>query len=413
MALRRSLWVLISALAVVLVVGGGVLGWALLRSRQAPAALLISDSDTTLRLQAEGSAEKVLANDLQHAQFRFPAISPDGSHVAYVASDGDGLGVFVQNVPTSERKRVYTSQVAQPFDLAWSPDGRYLVFLAPGPSALALLILPADGSAAPKPIAVGQNIYFAWSADSKRLVLHIDGHTAQKGHVDLYTPGDEAATSFMADPGFFQAPAFSHDGKAVFYVAQPPAKGAKYTFDDLAGSIMRVGTDGKAPTVLVSEKQADLRLLRSPTSDALAYAIRRITADGSAAWAELKLLREGSNTPTVLSQSGEAVEAFFWSPDGRQIAYIAAASGKTGATRHMKLVDVANGNVRDMTTFTPSEPLNQLIVYFDAYVHAYSPWSPDSMHLAYAADDGIYTVALADGKPQKVAAGNFALWARK
>lgn len=412
MAVRRILWSVIVGLGVLALVGGGVLGWVLLRPRQVATTLLISDDTANLRRLAAGRAEQVLASDVQAAQFRFPAISPDGSQVAYVATDGAGLGLFIQNVQTSERKRVYSSQIAQPFDIGWSPDGRYLVFLAPGPGALALLILPADGSAEPKPIAVGQNIYFAWSSDSKQLVLHIDGHTAQKGRVELYTPGADTAKPFMADPGFFQAPAFSHDGTAVFYVAQPPAKGAQFTFDDIAGSITRVGIDGKDPKVLVSESKASLRVLRSPIDDTLAYTIQRVSTDGTAEWGELKLLRAGSSEPVVLSQPNEKVEAFFWSPDGRQIAYVDANANDQGDTRRLNSVAVADSSVREVATFTPSGSLAQLIVYFDAYAHGYSPWSPDSTRLAYAAADGIYTVRLDTGKPEKVAAGSFTLWAR-
>ena len=411
MGLRRVLIGLIAGLGLLAVVGSVALAWTLLRPSVSAAALLISDG-TNLRLESMGRDSQTISQELRPAQFRFPAVSPDGTRIAYVANDGEGMAIMSYEVATGTRTTVYSSSVAEPFDLAWSPDNRHLLFLAPGPAALVLLIVPSDGSAAPTPIVSGRNIYFAWSDDGSQLALHVGGHAMEEGRVALYRPGDSAPTPVMADPGFFQAPAFSRDGTAVYYIAQPLTSGQRLTFAELSATITRVAPDGTNAQPVASEKQAALRLVRSPVGDELAYIVQRLTPEGSFTWEGLSLVNAAGGEPRRLSAEGDRINAFFWSPDGRKIAYLALSSADA-AERIWKVVDLGSGEVRELASFTPSAPFAELNIYFDAYQHGYTPWSPDSARLAYAADDGVYVVHTNDGTSEKIGAGEMVIWANR
>jgi Tol biopolymer transport system component len=59
-----------------------------------------------------------------------PAVSPDGSSIAFVASDADGRRLFVRRLDSPEFRAIPgTEFAADPF---WSPDGQWLAFFARG-----------------------------------------------------------------------------------------------------------------------------------------------------------------------------------------------------------------------------------------------------------------------------------------
>jgi len=291
-----------------------------------------------------------------------------------------------------------------PIDLAWSPDGKYIVFLAG--SQLAAQIVPADGSLPAHLIAAGAPSFFAWSPDSGTLLLHLGGHTVQGGHVVAYRPGEAQSRPLLNDPGFFQAPAWALDGQHIFYVAQPPIANAEPTIDDIKSDIVRVSAEGKQPTMLVREEKSDLRIIRAPNSDQIAYSIR-----GVAGFGPLKLIDGAGGPARLLSREEDHVTAFFWSPDGTRIAYLTYADAyEPAGQRAWHIVDTDSGAIRDLATFTPSAAFVGLQAFFDAYTFSFSPWSPDGTQLAYGADDGVYIIDTVSGSAAKQTEGVLAMW---
>jgi TolB protein len=408
MTIRRVLWVAIPLLLVTVLVGGGALAWVLLRGggSASPVRLVVVGADTNVRLLDDDGTERLIAGDAKTGDYSFPATSPDGGRVAYVSANDAGSAIMVFDVDSGERNELYRSRENVPIDLAWSPDGRHIVFLIG--SNLTAQIVPADGSRPAHLVAAGSPSFFAWSPDSEKLLLHVGGHAVDGGKVSLYHPDQEQATPLFGNPGLFQAPAWSVDGRALFYVAQPPYESAQLTLDDLKSDIMRASAEGKDAQLLVREEQADLRIIRAPASDQIAYMV--VGVDG---FGPLKLVDGASaaGAARVLSRQGEHVTAFFWSPDGRQIAYLTHDGRYTAdGERTWHLVDVASGTVRDLGTFQPSAAFVGLQVFFDAYTFSFSPWSPDGRRLAYGAQDGVYVIDLEAGGATKRADGTLGMW---
>jgi len=238
------------------------------------------------------------------------------------------------------------------------------------------------------------------------LLLHLGGHTAQGGHVATYRPGEEQSRPLLSDPGFFQAPAWAIDGRHFFYVAQPPITSAEPTIDDIKSDIMRVSAEGKDPTMLVREEKSDLRIIRAPNSDQIAYSIRGLEGFGA-----LKLIDGAGGVARLLSHQDEHVTAFFWSPDGTRIAYLTYADAyQHEGQRTWHIVDVASGAIHDLATFRPSAAFVGLQDFFDAYTFSFSPWSPEGARLAYGADDGVYVIDTASGSATKQADGGLGMW---
>lgn len=406
MAARRLLMVAISVLLLGVLAGGGLLGWLILRSRAAaaPVRLLTVGGDTKVRLLSDDGAEALIAGNARTDGYSFPATSPDGRKVAYVSAGDEGFAIVVYDVASGERRELYQSRSNLPIDLAWSPDGKQIVFLLG--SKLTAQIVPVDGSASARLISVDSPSFFAWRPDGAALLLHLGGHAVQGGHLALYRPGEPQARAFLADPGLFQAPAWSFDGQDIFYVAQPPVESARMTIDDVKSDIMRVSADGSNRRRLAREERADLRIVRAPNSDMIAYMV--FTPDG---YGPLKLVDGAGGEPRALSRAGEQVTAFFWSPDGRRIAYLTHEGGYThDGPRTWHVVDVAGGAVRDLGTFRPSPAFVGLQDFFDAYTFSFSPWSPAGDRLAYGAEDGVYVIDMATGSAAKKGPGGLAMW---
>jgi len=405
MTIRRILWIAIPLLLIVVLAGGGALTWLMLkRSSAEPVWLVVISDDNRVRLVGENGAERVLAENALTQGYSFPATAPDGRRIAYVASENDQSAIMLYDLISGERKEIYRSQANVPIDLAWSPDGKYIVFLVG--RTLTAQIVPTDGSKPAQLIAAGSPSFFAWSPDSATLLLHLGGHTVQGGQVSTFRPGQERASPLLSDPGLFQAPAWSLDSTHFFYVAQPPITDAAPSVEDIKSDIMRVSADGKDPVMLVREEKADLRIIRAPNSDQIAYMVVNVNGFGP-----LKLIDGVGGAVRVLSRDAEHVTAFFWSPDGTQIAYLThdgefSPQGK----RTWHIVDAASGAIRDFDTFQPSAAFVGLQVFFDAYTFSFSPWSPEGMRLAYGADDGVYLIDLTTGTTAKKADGTLAMW---
>jgi dipeptidyl aminopeptidase/acylaminoacyl peptidase len=182
MIVRRLLWIVVPMLLLVVLAGGGTLAWLLLRSPSQPARLVVLGPNKQVRLLDTSGAERVLAANAKTDGFSFPATAPDQRHLAYVTEDDSGAAIVLLDVVSGERKEGYHSRESLPFDLAWSPDGKYLVFLAG--EQLTAQIVPADGSVPAHMIAAGAPSYFAWSPDSGTLLLHLGGHTGRIGQVE-------------------------------------------------------------------------------------------------------------------------------------------------------------------------------------------------------------------------------------
>jgi TolB protein len=410
MNIRRILWGVIAILTLMLMSLAGAIAWFGLRTMSQPSQLVIVGADGQLRLFDQGR-ERVIAEQVDASQYRFPAISPDGRAMVFTINDGPAMAIVRLDVATGQRIELYRSEIHKSFDLAWSPDGRYVTFLQFGRTGLTTQIVPQDGSAPPRVIATGGSSYFAWRDDGSALLLHQDGHMEQGGRIELYTPGEDQSRPLVSDPGLFQASAWSIDGASFFYVAQPPINKTNPSLEDVQSQIVRVDADGQNPQVLVGEQLAHLRIVRSPTSNQLAYVSFRPDSRGGIAWSALKLIDPAGGEPRIISRPDERVTTFFWSPDGTQIAYLTYDDTFDDAGRRsLHTVDLAGGTVRDHATFTPSQALIELQLFFDAYLFSFSPWSPDSRRFAYGTDSGVYVLDIQSGETERIADGMLGMW---
>jgi TolB protein len=368
----------------------------------------------------DGSDSRLLTG--AGAAYQFPAWAPDGGRIAAVGVDGSEAGVYVWNDQEDARRGdLFTSSMRPPIYLYWSPDSRQVSFLANDRSSLGLWLAEADGSAPARQIASGQPFYWNWSQSSDRLFIH-SGGLGRSARLAFLDTNAERTGQNVASPGLFQAPGISADGQ---YLAYGESVGARFVVaveDQSSGERTTVPHLGQAA------------LGWSPTTQQLAWTSPRLDQLTSAG--PLRLLDAATGEITMLVQ--DTVFAFFWSPDGRSLAYLTLGSGASnpGATRpagmaalsaagqaqrgrpslRLWVVDVASGQQRLLSTFRPSEIfLSQFLPFFDQYALSHRLWSPASDAIVLpmagtAGASGIYVVSVESGETTRVAEGTMAFW---
>ena len=120
---------------------------------------------TVAWLDGAGKAQPLLAKPGDYGR---PSMSPDGQRLALEVTEGSGTDIWVYDWQRDTMTRLtFTGTAAAP---VWSPDGRYIAFLAAGEG---MSVIRSDGSGKPQPLTQSKNIQFPWSftPDGKRLAF--------------------------------------------------------------------------------------------------------------------------------------------------------------------------------------------------------------------------------------------------
>ncbi|MCG8353210.1 MAG: hypothetical protein MI924_36040 [Chloroflexales bacterium] len=419
MSTRRALWMLIGVLSFMITVMVGTLGTLMMFYGQGVSQqLLVLDESSRLRLVGMDGMERILVDDASNDLLRYPATAPDGRHVAYISRDDSGVALNRLNLVSGKLTELYRSAENPPLYLSWSPDGRNISFLSNlRTGGLGMHIVPADGSHDATLIGTSSNLfYFAWNPVGDTLLLHEGGATlSEGGQMALYYLGHTQPLSILSDSGLFQAPAWSTDGTHLFYVAQPilerPAASTA-----IKSILTRVAVDGSAPIELARAERAVMFFSRAPNQDLLAYTTLNLAQPNALGIGDFGPLRivdgNGEQGTITVSRADERVAAFFWSPDGQRLAYltmsVASLTNKVRYTWHV--VDLNNGDIRDLVSFEPSEAFAGMVKFFDAYAMSFSLWSPNGQQLTYSSADGVYVIDMNDGSIRRAADGVLGLW---
>ena len=347
----------------------------------------------------------------------WPVWSPNGRMVAYTRQEMDGLSrigraLYVMQEDGTHPVMVFNDDQMVPFYMYWSPDSRWLAFLASDSREQRLMVAPADGSRPAALLAPGAPGYFAWSPDSHNILLHLGGSAERNGtaRLSLINPASGGSEAIDQPPGEFQAPVWSPDGQRMAYVAHGPDGDSLWTAD----------AHGRNRQLLTALPGGGA-LSWSPDGARIGYLSG---AYQDAPFGFLAVYDLAGRSEAVLARG--PLVAFFWSPDGERIAYIAADAEAAQMVWHV--VTVGSGHDLVLASFVPTSHLEFLLDFFDQYALSMSFWSPDSRYLVYSAlghgetpnakgvptfGDVVYIVQ-ADGgaEPRAIAEGRLASWSR-
>jgi dipeptidyl aminopeptidase/acylaminoacyl peptidase len=323
-----------------------------------------------------------------------PQVSPDGSQVAFVIgapdkeTDKPATRIWVAPSDGSSRARAFT---AGPEDSAprWSPDGKWLAFVAERGHGPQLHLVPLEGGEAAAltemPYGASQPV---WSPDGSQL-------------------------AFVAKTGDWKKP---EDRSALEKNAPRVITGLYYRYDGAGWSDARqshlfvIGVEGGEPQQLTDGDWDDADPAWSPGGDRLAFISDRSPTRFDKVRRDVWVVPVGSRRrPKRLTQGRGSVASPRWSPDGLSIAYIGHENGDGDGASNIHLYVVPTDEQKPPRSL--SGPLDRTVFGLERAPGATHVWTGDGTAVMFlAADRGglsLYRSALDGGpRPEPVLGGD-------
>lgn len=247
---RRWLWALLAVLAIALP--------ALLIYRAAAPSTPSSDA-RALRALVPLTSDPGREID--------PAVSPDGTRVAYLASVGGSYDLFVRNVEGGAPLRLTRSRLAKGHPV-WSPDGGRIALVAAEAEAAAIYLISVKDGAAAKLIDLPSWSWgLDWSPDGRTLAYSdvAPGEAAGIALADIATKAVRPVARSGTSAGDLK-PVFSPDGKRLAFIRDGPLDRQQIGIVELAKA--------EAARVLDLPPQALRGLDWTPGGEALIFSAR-------------------------------------------------------------------------------------------------------------------------------------------
>ena len=240
-----------------------------------------------------------------------PRWSPDGSRIAYVASEGASPQLYVHWLASGESAKI-TGLPDSPAALAWSPDGRriaYTMFVPDEPAALGKAPAKPDGAKWAEPLQVIDKVTYRTDDD---------GYLKPGYYQLFYVPSDGGAprqlTFGTTNAG--GSVSWSPDSRSILFSAN---LSRNWEREPVNSEIYRISLDGGAPVALTDRNGPDAAPAVSPDGRHVAYVG---FDDKQLGYQNTKLSvmnLDGSDKRVLAASLDRSVSNPVWSPDSRAI----------------------------------------------------------------------------------------------
>jgi len=308
------------------------------------------------------------------------AVSPDGNWVLFSLSKYDSVkdkgNAWLNMVSWDGKETVRLTHATRAGAAAWSPDNKYVSFLAAGegeePSQI--FLMDRRGGEPYKLTSIkGEIQSYDWSPDAKTIVLAItDPNTAdtaktkirkpyvmdryqfkrdyagylddRKTHLYLFNVATRKLDTLSRGEFNENAPTWSPDGRSIAFVSNHTPDPDRNENSDLFVIDARPGASAKQ---LTSFKGTDDRPVWSPDGSRIAYLRSATDADFNMYDpVQLAVLSLAGGEPQVLSaKTDRAVSDLAWSADGKEVRAILEDDRRANIVSF----SVAGGSMRKIT----------------------------------------------------------------
>jgi len=265
-------------------------------------------------LSIEDGERRRLTSPPESAADSIPAFSPDGQTVAFARGAGlNSEDIYLSSVRGGEPRRL-TEDWQHVHSLAWTPDGREIVFSSNRGGVYSLWRVAASGGVPERVSSTGLNAYSpAISSKGDRLVYSVSLLDSDIWRVDTRTAGRPIpATKLISSSRQDHSPQYSPDGNKVGFVSDRSGSEELWTSEsDGANPVQLTFFDGTSVgTPRWSPDSRQIIFDARPSGNADIYVI---SADG------------GKPRPLVSDPSHDVMAS--WSRDGSWVYFCSNRSG--------------------------------------------------------------------------------------
>jgi Tol biopolymer transport system component len=302
-------------------------------------------------MSANGTGVVRLTHDA--APDRWPALSPDGTTLAFARKSGGMWSIFTMRVDGSGLTNV-TQAAGLPYGFDgypdWSADGRTLAFSAnatPGGSLDIMLYDVASHAVRDLTPDSTDDLRPRFSPDGTRIAYAAGGDQA----LDVYVIDTDGTgrTRLTSAPGWQFEPTWSPDGTRIAFTE----------FPDQTSDIAVMNADGSNQRNITHTPAAN-DTQPTWTANGIAFRSDRSGVDG------IYVMNPDGTSVRRLSAASTYDEDPYWSRDGRRIVF---TSGRN-ATSRITVSNFAGGATRTLTN--------------GAWFDTGPAWSPNAERIAFA-----------------------------
>ncbi|MEM8924746.1 MAG: hypothetical protein AAGD35_14680 [Actinomycetota bacterium] len=375
--------------------------------------LLAVGAGSGLRITDPAGATELVITDVPAISAGQATWSPDGRRLAWSRSTVGGHEIVVTPADGSPDSVSAAAGPAAIF-LQWSAGGERIAYLRNDPGGRGIQIGTAVPGEPAVPLLAAGPLYLGWSPSAPELALHVSGQQVLRANEAIVAaaegedrPGPDIV---LETSGGFTAPAWLDERTVVVAV------------DDGLG-LLDVNS-GRVERLL--EGGAEIQFVVSPDRRRLAYhivgstpGVSPIQAQGDGAEPLPGLAVLDLDRRVSIPVAEVTPQAFEWSPDGTQLAFLTGAGDQGPGLSRWSFWDGT-----DITSAPPytiaTRDLASTLPFFEQYAPSHRRWSPDGrafvMVGAAAAEPSDATSGVlvhlvgTDEALVRVANGDYAFW---
>ena len=338
---------------------------------------------------ADGSEASVVASIpplLQLLVPRFPALSPDGTRIAYFQTESGYRGDFWTAPIAGGQARRLTHDVALGGAVTWEPKGRFLVFQSQRQGAPTLWkVATAGGEPEPVTVGGGEDSEPEISLDGRRLIYT---NTRTTYTLSLWDAETKLVRSLLDQRTRLAHPRFSPDGTTIAY----------FTTIESQDQLLLIGADGSRRR-RVSQPREVSRALPDWSADGSHLYFYGHDPSANSPFSFCRVPLQGD--PTTVIASG-------WNWGTQRAATVHEATGRVAYTLWGDGgTSIESSRIRDLKTGIETD---MTIALRDLH------WSSDGKTLVggHGLDDREATIWIypVDGDPVELTTGIEPMWSR-